>query len=241
MEKHGSIIHNSLVYHYERDDQKMNPKFFLPRIIEEFDEWYQNDIHSKNIDDYQHTITKENLNTLTDSEFLNFFFEFVCDGGKVQTGGHRKKNDFLKAAKNDFKAFKSFVLEPFETDFNLKSWLERRKNFKGFGDGIATIYLNRVDRYQFPIMNNKTLNALNKLGYKISSTKNYSNYQLIKKTQDELIYKFKLLDNYFKADALNHFLIEIYQGKELISEFQQFELLEDLIEQNEIEYKTKKD
>ena len=210
-------------------------------MVDEFELWYQNDIHSKNINYYDKIITKDHLNSLTDSDFLDFFFDFVSEGGKVQSGGQRKKYDFWASAKYNFDSFKSFVLEPFEDQFNIKDWFTRLNNFDGFGFGGATIFLNRIDRYKYPIMNNKTINALTKIGYKLSSSKNFTNYELVKRIQDELINKFPRLNNYYKADALNHFLIAIYQGKELISDFQQIETFENIIEQSEIEQKLKND
>lgn len=88
-------------------------------------------------------------------------------------------------------------------------------------------------------MNGKTINALNKLGYELSSSKNFANYELVKKIQSELINRFPDLNNYYKTDSLNHFLIAIYQGKELISDFQQIESFENTLEQSEIEFQVK--
>ena len=84
-------------------------------------------------------------------------------------------------------------------------------------------------------MNNKTLKALNKLGYRISSTKNWTNYELVKKYQDNLISDYPVFKNYFKADAFNHFLVAVYQGQELISDYLQIETFENSLEQHEIE------
>lgn len=87
-------------------------------------------------------------------------------------------------------------------------------------------------------MNNKTLKALNKLGYKISSSKNWTNYELVKKYQDELISEYPVFKNYFKADAFNHFIIAEY-GKELIFNYQKIETFENELEQHEIELNEK--
>jgi len=219
----------------------MDREAYLIKIVDEFEQWYQNDEHSTNIKYYDEIVTKDHLNSLNDLDFIDFFFEFVIEGGKVQSGGHRKKYDFWATIKVRFDSFKSFVLEPFDREFNLKDWFQRRNNFYGFGVGIATIFLNRIDRYKYPIMNQKTIDALNKLGFKLSTAKSFANYELVKKIQNELIRKFPNLNNYYKTDALNHFLIAIYQGKELISDFQQIETFENIIEQSEIEQKLKND
>lgn len=134
---------------------------------------------------------------------------------------------------NDLDKFKKFVLKPFQNNFSLKEWFNELNEYSGFGIGIATIFLNRVNYNKYPIMNNKTLNALNKLGYEISSTKNWKNYELVKKYQDDLINNFSIFQNYFKVDALNHFIVAVYQGKELLLQIENFN---NEIEQHEISY-----
>lgn len=56
-------------------------------LIDIFSNWYDQDQHSKNRDYYKDKITYEYLSKLTDEELLNFFYEFVGEGGKVQSGG----------------------------------------------------------------------------------------------------------------------------------------------------------
>lgn len=214
----------------------MDRKAYLDKIITEFENWWIDDPHSSNMDFYKDTITISHLNSLSDIDFVDFFYEFVSEGGRIQSGGDRTKNIFRDTVLKDLNSFKQFVLKPFENKFSLKDWFLRLDNFPGFGVGIATIFLNRIDYKKYPVMNNKTLKALNKLGYKISSSKNWTNYELVKKYQDNLINDFSILKNYFKADALNHFLIAVYQGQELISDYLQIEHFENGLEQHEIEH-----
>jgi topoisomerase IA-like protein len=61
---------------------------------------------------------------------------------------------------------------------------------------------------------------------------------LVKKYQDNLITDYSILKNYYKADALNHFLVAVYQGQELISDYLQIETFENGLEQSEIEHRT---
>jgi|GEM_PF-281701 len=188
----------------------------LTKIIEEFQRWYASDVHSGRIDYYKGRITKEYLKSLSESEFKDFFVQFVSEGGKVQSGGHRGIGKFRKMLDNDFSNFRFFILEPFETVFNLKNWFKNIDKFNGFGVGIATIYLNRIDKTIYPIMNNKTTNALQKLNFKIPSTKNFNNYELVRSIQIKLIRSFPILENYYKVDALNHFILT--KGQWLINE-----------------------
>jgi predicted restriction endonuclease len=210
-------------------------KIFLERIINEFEAWWTNDPHSSNMDFYQNTITAPQLASLSNKKFVEFFYEFVSEGGRVQSGGYRTKNSFRNMLEKDIDGFRKFVLEPFQVEFSLRDWFLQLEDYPGFGVGIATIYLNRIDNKKYPIMNNKTLKALRKLGYKISSSKNWTNYELVRKYQDSLLDDFPTLQNYFKADALNHFIIAVYQGQELISDFLQIENFENELEQHEIE------
>ena len=216
----------------------MDRKKYLDKIISEFEKWWINDSHSSKMDFYKDLITHPHLTSLTEKEFIDFFYGFVSDGGLVQSGGDRAKNEFRKTISKDFDNFKQFVLEPFDDKFSLKDWFSQIDNYPNFGVGIATIFLNRIDYKKYPIMNNKTLKGLNKLGYKVSSSKNWANYKLVRNYQVYLISDYSSLKNYYKADALNHFLVAVYQGQELISDYQQIETFENGLEQNEIEHRT---
>lgn len=219
----------------------MDRQTYLGKIITEFEDWWINDPHSSNMDFYKKTITFSHLTSLSDNDFVDFFYEFVSKGGRVQSGGDRAKNKFRNTVLADFDNFKQFVIKPFQGKFSLKDWFFELDSFPGFGVGIATIYLNRIDCKKYSVMNNKSLKALNKLGYKISSSKNWTNYELVKRYQDDLISDYSFLDNYYKADALNHFLVAVYQGQELILDYQQIETFENGLEQNEIEHRTELD
>jgi 5-methylcytosine-specific restriction endonuclease McrA len=219
----------------------MDRKTYLKKIVNEFEGWWINDPHSSNMDFYNETITKSNLTSLTDNDFIDFFYEFVSEGGRIQSGGYRTKNRFRDTVLKDLDNFKQFVLKPFQNDFLLEDWFKQLDNYPGFGVGIATIFLNRIDYNKYPIMNHKSLKALNKLGYKISSTKNFKNYALVKNYQDNLIKNLPSLNNYFKADALNHFLVAVYQGQKLVLDYLQVETFENGLEQNEIEYQNETD
>jgi len=210
----------------------------LQRIIDEFQDWFEKDVHSTNMNFYDSIITEKKLKSFSDKELVKFFYEFVHHGGKVQSGGERAKNTFKKNVEKDINLFRSFIIEPFKKDFDLRYWFNRVENFKGFGIGIATIYLNRTNISRYPIMNNKTLIGLNMLGFRLSSTKNFTNYLKVKEFQNQLINKFPILENYYKTDALNHFIVAVHKGQEIIK---QIDFLEDTLEQNELEIINNKD
>lgn len=128
------------------------------------------------------------------------------------------------------------MAEPFALNFNLEDWFGRLDLYPGFGVGIATIFLNRSNPKVFPIMNNKTLNALNCLNFKISSTKNFSNYKKVESYQDELISEYPQLQDYYKTDALNHFIVSVPKGKFLVTTYQQAAKVKDTLKQVEIDF-----
>lgn len=213
----------------------MSGDIYLAYIINQFEKWWTQDVHSSNMDFYSETISFPHLSSYSEEDFISFFYEFVNEGGKVQSGGHRTKNIFLNSVLSDSENFRQFVFQPFQNNFSVKTWFRELKSYPGFGFGIATIFLNRIDYNEYPIMNNKTINALNNLGHVISSTQNWNNYQLVKKIQDELIQQFPILSNYYKVDALNHFLVGVDEGKDLIHNYNKIAAKENEAEQEKIE------
>jgi hypothetical protein len=193
----------------------MSPLPDLTPLIEKFHQWYVQDEHSKNEDAYADIITADKLEGLSEQEFKDFFYRFVADGGKVQSGGDRSKNPFLqKTLQQRAAAFRSFVLEPFQPGFSVSAWLNRIDEFPHFGKGTATIYLNRIDKSAFPILNQKTIQALSKMGYSFPSNL-IEGYKQVEEAQRELIDRYPLLQNFFKADALNHYMIAVAEGQNI--------------------------
>ena len=81
---------------------------YMPILLLDFEEWYKNDLHSKYENWYIDTLTEENITSLSKEEFVNFFYDFVAVGGKVQSGGERTKNKFKHetlASNEDFYAY----------------------------------------------------------------------------------------------------------------------------------------
>jgi len=186
----------------------MERKEYMPILLKKFEEWYNIDTHSTNEDYYSETLTKENLISMSKDNFIDFFYNFYENGGKIQSLGHihskQFKSEILKLQYNEFK---SFVLEPFENNFNEKEWLFGERGFKYFTKGTITIFLNRVNKYKYSIFNDKTIDTLNALGYNVKKQFNDENYSKVQSIQKELINDYNILNNFYKVDALNEFII----------------------------------
>ena len=184
----------------------------INEIIQAFEKWFSNDNHSKIEDFYLNTITLENISKLTQSEFEDFFLEFAKQGGKIQTGGARTASRFIQNVNKNYASFRQRMLAPFNSNFDVHDWIQWSESFLFFGKGLATIYLNRVDKRKFAIVNNKSIEAYKKLGYSISLSGLIHTYNDILDAQTDLIKKHPELNNYFRADALSHFLIATPEG-----------------------------
>ncbi|NLT50470.1 MAG: hypothetical protein GXX85_06085 [Ignavibacteria bacterium] len=227
----------------------MDINAFLSKAIIEFEKWYENDEHRNNINAYDGKITKEYIESLTNNEFVDFFYEFVSEGGKIQSGGYRTKNLFREYLESNLESFKNFILEPFSNNFNFDNWFNRINEFNYFGIGIATIYLNRINKDIYSVLNNKTLKALREIGYNISLTKNLKNYKEVNEIQIKFTKTYSFIDDLYKADALNHFLIGTDKGKQLLRDniykefiddnFEQDEIIEEIVEDKELQDQTK--
>lgn len=94
----------------------------------------------------------------------------------------------------------------------MAKWLTGTKAFNYLGIGLATIYLNRVDKKRFPILNNKTADSLALFNIALSSDI-VKRYKTVLDSQQQLIDWFPQFDNFYRADALNQFLIGEEEGK----------------------------
>ena len=181
-------------------------------LIDTFFKWYSNDPHSKNEDYYSKTVTKNHLSGLSKSDFIDFFYQFAHEGGKVQSGGYRTGGKFRETIETHYDQFRPFVLSPFDSDFDMAKWLAGTKAFKYFGIGLATIYLNRVDKKRFPILNNKAADSLALFDISLP-TDTVKRYKAVIEAQQQLISWFPQFDNFYRVDALNQFLIGEEDGQ----------------------------
>ena len=183
-------------------------------VIDIFFEWYKKDVHSKNEDYYRETITLNYLSGLPRSEFIDFFYNFAHEGGRVQSGGYRTSKQFRETVESKYEQFRPFILSPFETKFDEAQWLNSIDDFKNLGRGLATIYLNRVDKKRFPILNNKTSDALELFDVQLPANI-IRQYKAVQESQQQLIQWYPKLENFFRVDALCHFLAGEDDGKKM--------------------------
>ena len=191
-----------------------------PELVHEFMEWFKADVHSEYEDYYLNQINFNSLSKLTREDLIEFFYNFACDGGKVQTGGHRTANLFKKTIESKYNDFREYILEPFDTDFDVFSWLDRNGDFSGFGMGLATIYLNRLDKNRFVIVNNKAIEAMKLFNIFFPSTLK-KRYEILLNAERKLISWYPDFENLYRTDAFTHFLIGVDAGrkwKEVLTE-----------------------
>ena len=195
----------------------------MDEIITAFNEWYKNDDHSENENRFKDEITTESLSQLSDDAFIAFFEGFLRNGGFIMSGGHRNIPRFISYINmsesdelNNLKDFREKVLQPFQPDFDVDKWLEWSEKVTGFGQGIATIYLNRVNKDKYCVVNNKSIEAYQKLGYEIKKTPLISCYNSLYNAEADLIERYSVLNNFYKADSLSHFLIGTDIGKDML-------------------------
>lgn len=187
-------------------------------IIDSFLVWYEQDEHSKNEDRYQNTVKEPILRSLSKEDFIEFFYQFAYDGGGIQSLGWRTAPKLRENITAHFDEFQARMLAPFAQDFDLEGWLTWSENFKHWGQGIATIYLNRVNKSRFAIVNNKVVNALPYLGFDGPvASKLTKRYSQIFEAERSLLREFPELDNFYKVDALMHFMIGTKSGRELLN------------------------
>ncbi len=187
----------------------------MGKIINEFCKWYETDEHSRKAALYEKELTAKKLKNFSDEEFVVFFTEFVNEGGGIQSQGQR--NGGLKETiKNKKKEFRKFLLEPFDSDFVVDDWLGLCSDFKGFGQGISTIYLNRVNKDKYCIVNEKSIKAYRKFGFEIKSSSLKGKYKKLREAENDLIDSFPEVTDFYMADALSHFLIGTEGGKNLL-------------------------
>jgi hypothetical protein len=144
-------------------------------LMDAFFTWFRDNPHSAQEDHYAGTLTQENLYQMDREQFIEFFYQLARDGGHVQSGGHRNASRFRATVAEKYDEFRAFVLEPFTRLFNEIEWLPRIKGFPHFGVGLATIFLNRVDKKRFVIINNRAVEAVELLSVASGGVKMHQN------------------------------------------------------------------
>lgn len=188
-------------------------------VVAKFLEWYKSDTHSANEDFYSDTFTFEYLSQLPKEDFIDYFYNFASDGGKVQSGGERTKNKLRVNIQENYEEFRHNVLEIFSGQFDVETWIEWATNFKYLGQGLATIILNRKDKNTYAIVNEKSIEGLTALGYYIKKSGSlYKKYLEISTAERDLMTKYPDLKNYYIIDAMMHFIIGTDEGKAILND-----------------------
>lgn len=192
----------------------------LPKeLLDAFFEWFKGDPHSKREDAYAGEVTKEHLSGLSQQKFIELFMRFYREGGQLQNPGRRPKQ-MEQTLSEQYEAFRAFVLEPFEDEFRVDAWLDRLTEFKEWGIGTATIYLNRVDKNRFLVLNEKTVNGLQRVGIDLPIPPPWGpRYQAVTAAQRELMEQDSRFGNFFQTDSFMHFLIDPRAGKGVADTF----------------------
>ena len=186
-------------------------------LIEAFLSWFADDPHSTKEDHYADKLTHETLSGLAQDMFIEFFFQFARDGGMVQSGGHRTAPLLKQTLETQYEEIRNYLLQPFSDEFDEVKWLERIDGFKGFGKGIATIYLNRIDKNRFAILNDKAIDAMKLLGVDIPAVIG-RRYAAVRDAEKQLLEWYPELTNFYRVDALTHFLIGEKRGQKWADE-----------------------
>lgn len=175
-------------------------------LVDAFFSWYRAGAHGQNEDHYAGKVTRDALRNLSRKRFIEFFAEFARDGGKVQSGGHRTAPRFQKTIEEKYDEFRNFALEPFNEGFDELKWLERTNEFPFFGQGLATIYLNRVDKKRFAIVNDKAIESMSLFDVQVPASLG-SRFVAVRDAARQFIDWFPEFENFYRVDALSQFLI----------------------------------
>jgi len=177
--------------------------------LEQFEKWYKTDKHANNENLYKDEITDQYLNSLDDEKLIEFFKKFLQVGGGIQSYDSRDLKNFLLIIKNKIEKFRNFILQPFKRNFDYNKWFSDRKEYKGFGEGIASIFLHRVDSLKYPILNRKVRNAMKYLGKKLPDDDAKAYNKLIEILR-QMLENYKEFNNsLFKVDAFFHYIIGV--------------------------------
>ena len=198
----------------------------MKELIDAFLLWYQNDPHSEHEDYYKDQFTLEYLDSLSKEDFIEFFNEFAINGGMIQSQGQRTAPKLSQSIKENYQEFRNKILEPFQPGFDLESWLNWSEDFSNFGKGLASIFLNRIDKNKYVIVNNKSVDGLKKLGFEIPSGEITNQYDPIYEAESKLLIRYPIFENFFRIDAFMHYIIGTDEGVENLNNLNLLEYFE---------------
>ncbi len=168
---------------------------------------------------YKDKINKYFIESLSASDFIDFILEFTKCGGGIQSLGelnNQKIKNWLHDS-NKVGELKTFLLRPFEHGFDLNLWLdESNRNFRGMGIGIFSVYLNRINRKKFPVLNRSTADSLFELYLPINTSRQIKlSYNKLIDFTDKILewYPNTILDDKTVWDSCFYFISTELEGK----------------------------
>lgn len=186
-------------------------------LIDEFLKWYESTEHQHrdNPKEYQN-MSKEFFDSMSDNEFVDFFYDFAYNGGHIQHGGPRTAGRFKETIENNILVFRKHINRIFDVGFSLDDWWEESSKFNHFGKGIRSIFLHRCFPDIYPVYNNKSVEAFQILGLLPKRFPSNKNPVITLKVAIDRFIQFRpdQLD-LNKADYFTHFLIGTNEGKEI--------------------------
>jgi 5-methylcytosine-specific restriction protein B len=191
----------------------------LQGLIKDYLEWYNQSEHKNYENSYEMFQTKAYWENLSEEELVESLYEFVAEGGKIQSGGHRIKNRFRKSLIENINLFRNQLLSIFDADFDLKKWWLEMNKMDHFGIGTRSIFLHRINPKKYWICNDKSLAGLVEIGYlKTIKSDTFEKYIQIKEILDKVIQDSSFNMNYFQIDSLFEYIIGMDEGKIWLNE-----------------------
>ncbi len=180
----------------------------LKLLLQDFYKWYSTNEHSKREKEYTEFQNKDYWSGIENTELINVMTEFVRLGGGIQSGGERNEGRFNEYLKPKVVEFKEAVLTIFKNNFDLESWWESMNNFPGFGIGIRSIFLHRVNPQKYVICNDKSIDGFKLVGYidKEKSNK-FQRYLNAKDIIDEFIRDTNENLTYYQVDSIWEYIV----------------------------------
>ena len=86
------------------------------KLVDAFFEWYRAIRTLRTRITTQGALQPRHFKVWAREQFIEFFFRFAHDGGKVQSGGQRTAPLFRKTIEDKYDSFRDFVLAPFAED-----------------------------------------------------------------------------------------------------------------------------
>lgn len=202
----------------DRPTPTKNFDYNIQFLIDRFFEWFENNPHKQHesVDEYKR-FSRDYFENLSDDELTEVIFQFAHDGGKIQSGGERTASTLRASINAQPDLFRQQILKTFNPDFDLEKWWQAMDAFKGFGKGIRSIFLHRIFPDKYGILNNKSKNCFKMLGfYPDRKPHGDFEYGLINEAAVKLIsYRLEKM-NFYRADAMTHFLLGTDDGKRLL-------------------------